>query len=1204
MKLFLKLSCIMTMLLVITGLSFGQTVSVNGGSIQGTITDATGAVVPHASVTVKGTDTGSIQNLTTDSAGFYSVGPLNPGAYSVKISAPGFQTLDVNTVVRTGTATSGNFKLPVGESSSTVEVTTGDLQVNTEQAGVSDVITREQIDSLPVNGRNFLDLAQIEPGVILQSGESFDPTKAGYSAISTGGVSGRTTRILLDGQDITDETVGTTIFNVAQGAVGDFQMNRSTQDVSGDVTSTGQVLVSTNTGTNKFHGMAFYNFQDHSALFARTAGGLDTPFQRNQFGGSIGGPILKDKLFFFANVERIKQESPVSITMSPIFSAIQQQYPAIPSPYRQTYSTGRLDYNGPLGGHFFFRANYEVNSSSSNFGAGYEIYNNRDNTPGFAGGADFTFGHFTHSFRASYEKFHNMLVDGTAGNPSVYAPVAGLNFRYIAANLYSGPNIDSPQNTYQSDKQFRYDGSWTKGRHNIRYGYSLNRILGGGFASFFGLAPRATISASTLLPNCGGDPSKGPCPSDPLNGYSISGLAMGNGQGYGTETSGFGLPGGGTGDWREGAYVSDNWKVTPDFTLTAGLRWSVDTGRASQDLPTPLCSDTTLPIGCSGSAPLLDQFQPGLGKKVHQPYANFGPQIGFAFSPGDHKTVIRGAFGIFYESDVFNNTTNARSGLLKEGLFFNEAVACGGTYSVTMPDGTIVSSVNGVSLQTICNEPLGQSAPSLVALQSQYQTSTKAVGPASNSGYVGNTLSVDGIYGAPYRTPYSEQWNVGFQREISRGIVIEADYVHNSTLKISQQVDVNHVGAARYLSNTAAINALAATASSTQDGTPATPHNFPLCVGMTGSNAVNCVIGSGGTIDDFAKNGLTSGNQLLGFNPASYQGLTPDTGAAFPGANPNLGRGLFLLPVGRSGYDALQVVLREQKAHPLPGILTSNLQISYSLSKAVSTANPGNNVGNTGVGDQFFSSPSYDYDNVTQYMGRSGLDHLHEISFGGSFTVKYGPQIGIIGHFFSAAATNLTLDANGTDGTGVSGIFQSDVTGDGTVGDLVQGTEPGSFMHQYKGNNLNKLINGYNQTQAGTPTPAGKALVAAGVLTYQQLVALKAVQQPIVQAPSHGLENPFYRALDINVAYPIRLSKIREGMSLVPAIAFYNLGNFSNFGSIFNGTLSNTTTGATSGLLNGPSSFVDHDQFRVQRGSGTSDIGGPRSAEFLIKLNF
>ena len=215
--------------------------------------------------------------------------------------------------------------------------------------GVSDVITREQIAALPINGRNFLDIAQLEPGVILQSGETFDPTKAGYSAISVSGVSGRTTRILLDGQDITDETVGTTIMNVDEGAVDEFQLNRSTQDVSGEVTSTGQVLVATRSGTNTFHGEAFYNFQDHTVGFARTADGFDAPFQRNQFGGSLGGPIIKDKLYFFGNYERIKQDEQGSALTSPTFAAIQAQFPSIPSPYRENYSTARLDYNGPKG---------------------------------------------------------------------------------------------------------------------------------------------------------------------------------------------------------------------------------------------------------------------------------------------------------------------------------------------------------------------------------------------------------------------------------------------------------------------------------------------------------------------------------------------------------------------------------------------------------------------------------------------------------------------------------------------------------------------------------------------------------------------------------------------------------------------------------------------------------------------------------------
>jgi len=1176
-------------------MSYGQAISVNGGSIQGTITDPSGAVIPGASVTITGTDTGSVKVITTDQAGFYSVGPLNPGPYNVDISAPGFKRLAVKTVVRTGTVTSGNFKVPLGESSQTVEVNAGALQVNTEQAGVSDVITREQIESLPVNGRNFLDLAQIEPGVILQSGESFDPTKAGYSAISTSGVSGRTTRILLDGQDITDENVGTTIFNVSSGSIGDFQLNRSTQDVSGDVTSTGQVLVSTNSGTNRFHGQVFYLFQDHRALFARTAGGFDAPFQRNQFGGSIGGPIIKDKLFFFANSERIKQESPVSITMAPLFSAIQAAHPSIPSPYRQTYSTVRLDYNGPFNGHYFARANYEVNTSSSNFGAGYEIYNNRDNTPGLAAGADFSSGHFTHSFRGSYEKFHNLLVDGTTGNSSVYNGFPGLNFRYRTAGLYSGPNVDAPQGTFQSDKQIRYDGSWTKGSHLIRYGYSLNRILGSAVANFFGLAPRISLAASTLLPNCGGVAGAAPCPSDPLNGYFASLAQLGNGQGYFSEKPGFKLPAGGLEDWRQGAYISDNWKVTPSFTLTVGVRWSVDTDRANQDLPTPLCSDVdpSLPAPCTGNAPLLDQFQAGLGKKIHQPYGNFGPQIGFAFSPGDHKTVLRGAFGIFYENDVFNNTINSRGGILKSGLFNQFIPICGGTNSFTLPDGTVVSDDGGVPISTICSEPLSQAGQHFINLQKRFQSVTASAGPSSNGQYVGNNLSIDGVYGAPYRTPYSEQWNGGIQRELSKGMVLSADYVHNSTLKIAQQIDVNHVGAARTLNAAAAKNAIATTTSSFG------------CAGGSSSAAIACAITAGATIADFATNGLDSGQTFLGGFPASFNGLTPATGAAFPGLNPALGQGLFLLPVGRSGYDALQVVLRQQQVHPAPGIMSSNLQISYSLSRIISTANPGINNGNTGIGDQFFSSPSYDYDNPTAYMGRNGLDHTHQISFGGSLTLKYGPQIGIIGHFYSAAATDLNLDNGGITGDATGGIFMSDVTGDGTIGDLVPGTNPGYFMHQYKGTSLNKLIDQYNATQAGHLTPAGQALVSAGLFSQQQLVDLQATQQPIARVPEgHGPENAFYRNVDLSFGYPIRLGRVREGMSLVPSVAFYNVGNFSNFHDYSDGTLADTTTGNSSGLLNGPNTFLDHEQKRVQRGSGTSDIGGPRTTEFQLKLNF
>lgn len=1188
---------------VSTSSLFAQAVSVNGGSISGTITDSTGAIVPNAPVIIRGIDTGTSKSVTTDSAGAYTVGPLNPGNYSITVSASGFQKLVVTTVIRVGTVTSGSFKLSVGSSSETVEVNAGSIQLNTEQPGVSDVLTSQQIQSLPINGRNFLDVAQIEPGVILQAGGSFDPTKAGYSALSIGGVSGRTTRILLDGQDITDETVGTTIFNVSQGAIGEFQLNRSTQDVSGDVTSTGQVLVTTNIGTNKIHGELFYNFQDVRAGFAEDAGtvGAPPPFQRNQFGGSVGGPILRDKLFFFGNIERIKQDASqtagVASNLFPQYGGL-----AIPFSYRETYSTGRLDYNGLFSGHYYVRANYNVNAVAGNFGEQFETYANRDNTPGLASGADFQFGHWTHSFRGSYEKFHNLIADTSSSSGVDLLP--GIAFQNVSGTsplLATGPNVDAPQGTYQSDKQFRYDGSWLKGAHTVRFGYSINRILGGGFANFFGLGPRLRENSATLFDNCGDVGGAAQCAADPLNGYHASSIVIGNNLGFFTEKAGFGLLGGGVEDWRQAAYVADSWKITPNFVLSAGIRWSVDTDRANQDVADIPCSslnvaqyntETTTPadIPCTGSASLLGQFGSQYAGRVHQPYANFAPQLGFAYSLPDKKTVLRAGAGIFFEGDVFNNTTNARGALLPAGPFFAEAangnICAAGKFS--NPDGSITSSqtINGqtLTIAQICTAPIALAAPYVLALSQGFQTASAANPLSPNPSYVGNTLNATGIYGAPYKAPYSEQLNFGIQREIFKGGVLSVDYVHNSTLKVAQQLDVNHVGAARFLNATAAQNAIAATLNKFQAST------------------IDAAIAAGATIDDFASNGLDSGNQFLSGAAPANNGLTVDTGAAFPGANAKLGSGAFLLPVGRSGYDALQVVFREQKAHPVPGIERSNVQISYNLSRAVSSSFGG------GTGDQFFSNTSWDEDHPTQYIGRSGLDRKHEVSFGGSMLLKYGPEIGIIGHFYSALPVSLTLDDTASS---TANIFRSDLTGDGSVGDLAPGTLPGDYMHRIKPGNLANYINNFNQQYAGQLTPAGKALVTAGLLTQAQLTELGAVIQPLTPLPQAiGPANPMYKQIDATFGYPIRLGsyvhQLGDSVMLEPRVAFYNIANFANFGNDggnpgvtpYTGNLGSPGAGS----VNGPLGFGDSQ--RVTRQSGTFDQGAPRTIEYQLKLDF
>ena len=1203
----------LTALLFASIFMHAQVVSTNGGSIQGTITDASGAAVPAAQIRIVGTDTGFARTIKSDGSGYYSVGPLTPGQYRVTVAAAGFQTLQVTTVIRVGTATSGSFKLTIGQSSETIEVNAGAVQVNTDQAGVSDVITSQQIESLPINGRNFLDVAQIEPGVVLQAGGSFDPTKAGYSALSVGGVSGRTTRILLDGQDITDETVGTTIFNVSEGAIGEFQLNRSTQDVSGDVTSTGQVLVTTKVGTNQFHGELFYNFQDGRAI-AATAGGSQPPFQRNQFGGSIGGYLIKDKLFFFGNSERIKQDASVPALVGGPFAA---QYAglSVGSPYRETYSTVRLDYNGPLGGTYFVRLNYNVNSLQGNFGQQFETYANRDNTPGIAGGADFQRGRFTHSFRGSYEKFHNLISDTSSSSPvNIYQ---GIAYQYrIGANsaLATGPNVDAPQGTFQTDKQARYDGSWTKGAHTVRYGYSINHILGGGFANFFGLAPRVETNAASALAQCGNG-TAGQCLSDPLNGYHAANLILGNGLGFFTENTGFGLVGGGVHDWREGAYLADSWKVTPNFTFSAGVRWSVDTDRANQDLGDIPCSalDTvntfTNPtqVPCTGSTSLLGQFGPQYVAPVHQPYANFAPQIGFAYAPGNHKTVLRAGFGIFYEGDVFNNTTNARGALLKTGPFFAEAAGgnlCGGAQSFQNGDGTLTTgaTVGGktLTIPQICAAPVSVSAPYIVALQAGFQSIALKNPSGANSGFIGNTLNATGIYGAPYRTPYSEQWNFGVQHEIFKGSVISADYVHNSTLKIAQQFDVNHVGAARFLNTAAAQNAIAATLAACKSPTVAAA--IVACPGL--HTAANGAV-SGATIDDFAGNGLDSGTAYLGGNAPAANGKTAATGAAFPGANPLLGSGAFLLPVGRSGYDALQVVYREQTSRPVPGIERSNVQVSYNLSRIVSTSN------NT-TGDQFFSNTSYSNDDPARYIGRDQLDRKHQVSFGGSFLVKYGPEVGVIGHFYSALPQTLTLDSSTSPSDPVANIFKNDLDGDGTIGDLAPGTLPGDYMHRVKPSNLSAYINNFNATQQGKLTPAGQALVNAGLLTQAQIMALGGTVQKLPNAISGSApSNPMYESVDLTFSYPIRLGHyvhtLGDSVLLEPKIAFYNVGNFANFGggtnpgvAPFGGDLAATG----SGNLNGPNTFNEYNNARVVRQSGTFDQGGPRTTEFQLRLSF
>ncbi len=479
-------------------LALAQT-TISTGSIVGTVTDPTGAVVGGTKVVITNKGTNQAITTTTTSSGTYASGALIPGEYVVRVEGSGFKSAEVGVVVQVNTTTSANVKLTVGQSSQVVEVQASEVAVNTEQATVQGVLTSEQIENLPINGRNFLDLASLEPGVQIQDGGTFDPTKNGFSSVSFGGRFGRTARIEVDGVDISDENVGTTTQNIPMGAIQESALQQSSLDLSTELTSSGSVNVTTKSGTNGLHGEGFYYFRNQS-LNANLPGASDNPFQRNQFGGDVGGPVIKDKLFFFIDAERTKQDLIDPVIPGGSFAGLTGNFD---SPFRETETVGRVDWQANRY-KVFYRFTYDQNKSVLPFiPNSFQPFANEDHARDEVVGVDFNFGSFTNSVRFGYTKFENGIKDAVTGS-SIFNPAPGIELAIGgdpfcltagADPFCSGPNFLAPQATDQSDHQIKYDGSKLYKNHIIRFGVGYNRILGGGLAKFLGLAPAVNAPA-------------------------------------------------------------------------------------------------------------------------------------------------------------------------------------------------------------------------------------------------------------------------------------------------------------------------------------------------------------------------------------------------------------------------------------------------------------------------------------------------------------------------------------------------------------------------------------------------------------------------------------------------------------------------------------------------------------------------------------
>ena len=1196
------------------------------GNIQGTLTDPSGAVVEGAKVTITNKDTSQSIVVTSSSAGAYNSGTLVPGNYSVRAEALGFKTVEQGVIVKVGVVSGVNFSLQVGATSTVVEVAEQSVAVNTEQASVQGVLNREQIENLPVNGRNFLDLAQLEPGVQIQDGADFDPTKVGFSSISVGGRFGRTARIEVDGVDVSDETVGTTTENIPASAIDEFQISQSTLDLSNELTSSGAVNVTTRSGTNGYHGEGFALFRDSD--FSAALPGPPSPYQRNQDGGNFGGPILKDKLFFFLDAEHTNQNLLAPIVPAPPFDVYTGN---TGTPFRETDYDARLDWQFWKNVRMFYRFSYFDSLAVATGGTiGYQPFEDKNYTRTHVIGADFTTkGGYTHSFRFEYLKFINNLGDTVLGSGLPFAnfPVS-LNF--TSFGFLTGPNFLAPQQTYQTDRQIKYDGSKLLGSHVLRYGVSYNRLRGGGLFSFSAITANVTPIGSTMEIN---NAMNGPfaCPgsitgaSCPLN-YPLDNVTLGNGQECDTEIPAFNAPCSGTPpDNRLGLYVGDSWKIKPNLNITYGVRYVRDTGRTDSDLP-------ALP------AQELNLIQPGLTKSVRQPNKNFGPQLGVAWDPRkDSKTVIRAGIGVFYENAIWNNAEFDRPERLATGAFLANPTPCfNGTGSgVPFPNNPnpqflggnqnaanfICGSLIGATIADTANPDNcnGVTAAQCVAtFQTTYQQASAAVGSkAPNPNYLPNLIATGseiplGALAPNYRTPYSVQMNAGIQREIMPGMVLSVDYLRNVNLHYLIGIDANHSGDVnpKYFNLGAAQRAIATTNS--QFGCP-----FSFSAAAT-----NCALNSpvvdqftglpGASIASYANNGLDSAADL-GVGGCS---IALGYACAFQGINPNVGPAIFLYPVGRSVYNAMDIKLVDNVKTPFRGVRYLNFQFAYALSRFTNCGAALTTAAGTSpaAADQDFVNPTIDNNKPCGFSGPSGLDRTHQISFGGYADLPAHFRLGTIFHFDSPLASALAVP---TTGIGPGEIFRTDFTGDGTVGDPLPGTKQGAFMRSVSLGDLPNVVNNYNNTVADNLTPAGQLLISEGLFTPQQLgvgnqlcvnnpnsvsagaaCAVAPLISPVVPGEV-GLT--WLKTFDMSLTWMGKVNIKEREISIEPSASFYNLFNFANF-NIPGNVLSGILTGGA-GSLNG-TNYASANTVRVGVGTGVFALGAPRTIEFGLKLAF
>ncbi|HEU5400609.1 MAG TPA: carboxypeptidase-like regulatory domain-containing protein, partial [Terriglobales bacterium] len=325
------------------------------GTILGNVTDNTKAIVVGAQVVVTSTATGLTRTTTTNDSGNYRFDQMSVGTYTVKVSKGGFATTTITSLeLLVGQTATGNITLKPGTATEVIEVTETAPLVDTTKTSVSQAIPPADVEEIPMLGRDVANLAYLAPGV--RQTDSYDPTKNRYAILSVNGQGGRNINVTVNGVDNKDSTVGGPVMQLPLEAVEEFVISTQRFSAANGKSEGAAINMVTKSGTNALHGSLYGFFRDqalnHIDKEAEINGSGKSPYSRQQFGGSIGGPIKKDKAFVFFAIERQREHTSLTedsnaLNQLTLAAAIVPEIkPAnvIPTPFFETRYNGRMDY--------------------------------------------------------------------------------------------------------------------------------------------------------------------------------------------------------------------------------------------------------------------------------------------------------------------------------------------------------------------------------------------------------------------------------------------------------------------------------------------------------------------------------------------------------------------------------------------------------------------------------------------------------------------------------------------------------------------------------------------------------------------------------------------------------------------------------------------------------------------------------------------